>query len=1171
MPIDTHFVHLSLHSEYSLIDSVIRIPQLLQRLQELNMTSVALTDHSNLFGMVKFYRAAERAGIKPIIGAEVMLEPKSGNGSGSRLLLLCQNREGYTNLCRLISVAYLNSKSRERHWVKKADLFAHHQGLIALSGGMQGDIGQSMLLTGKIKRAQELLQDYQQHFGDRFVLQIARTGHTGEAEYERCLIALANNTGCAVVASNDVCFLRAQDHTAHEARVCINQGRILSDHRRESTHTRQQYLRSAEEMAELFSDMPQVLENAALIAQRCNLELEFDQYALPAFPGTGAQGEAAYLANKANEGLQQRLQHEGLADQYNAEQYAQRLQHELDVINSMGFPGYFLIVTDFVQWAKNNNIPVGPGRGSGAGSVVAWSLGITDLDPLRYDLLFERFLNPERVSMPDFDIDFCMVDRDRVIDYVADTYGHDQVSQIITFGRMNAKAVVRDCGRVLGYSYGFVDSIAKLIPPDLQMTLSKALEDEPQLQQRLEQEEDVRNVIELAQKLEGLARNAGKHAGGVVIAPGPLTDYTALYAEPGGSTVSQLDKDDIEAMGLVKFDFLGLRTLTIIKWAVENIDRRRALEQQAPLDLRKLPLDDSATFKLLQECRTTAVFQLESRGMRDLMRKLKPDNFAEIVALVALFRPGPLNSGMAIEFIQRKHGETKIIYPHPSLESILEPTYGVILYQEQVMQIAQVMAGYSLGAADLLRRAMGKKKVEEMTRQRDVFVAGATENGIDQRLANSVFDQMETFAEYGFNKSHSAAYALLSYQTAWLKAHYPAEFMAAVLSADMDDQDRIANLIDDCRKLGITILPPDVLQSDYRFIVDQGAIRYGLGAIKGVGEAAIAAIIASRSESTPAQGLEQFCRRLDLRSVNRRALEALIKAGAMHFPDQHQAQMLVNLDAAMKAAEQAHHDQAAGQTGLFGDSSLAVTSSPAPEASDQHIARWTEQQQLEAERDSLGLYLSGHPLDSLRGELAEIITGTLDAIEQSVTGGNGKQRKQPVIIGALIMAIRRRPGKGAFVAVDDGRARIEVNVFEEVFSSTEALMHKDQLIIIKGDASIDRFNGGLRVNAREIMDLDTARRRYARYLHLRLHAPDVALVKDLESILRAHSQPADAAQAGQATTGKVQVIADISTTQFNARLRFAEHWRVAASDNLLQALSALPGIEHDLHYDRTTD
>ena len=1170
------FVHLSLHSEYSLIDSVIRIPQLMERLQQLNMNCVALTDHSNLFAMVKFYRAAERAGIKPIIGAEVQLIPGSGSASPGRLLLLCQNRQGYTNLCRLLSAAYLQSASRDQHWISKDELFRHQAGLIALSGGLSGDIGQSLLLTGKTKQAEQLLRQYREHFGDRFVLQIARLGHTGEAEYERCLIALANQTGCPVVATNDVCFLQPDDFTAHEARVCINQGRVLADQRRQTTHTQQQYLRSAEDMAELFSDMPQVLENSVLLAQRCNLELQFDQYALPAFPESGARSEADFLADKASAGLQQRLSDEGLAEGYADSDYQDRLRLELDVINSMGFPGYFLIVADFVQWSKHNDIPVGPGRGSGAGSVVAWALGITDLDPLRYDLLFERFLNPERVSMPDFDIDFCMTDRDRVIEYVANTYGHDQVSQIITFGRMNAKAVVRDCGRVLGYGYGFVDSIAKLIPPDLNMTLSKALQDEPQLAERRAQEEDVNNVIELALQLEGLARNAGKHAGGVVIAPGPLTDYTALYAEPGGSTVSQLDKDDIEAMGLVKFDFLGLRTLTIIKWAVQNIDRKRAAQQQAALDLRKLPLDDAATFRLLQECRTTAVFQLESRGMRDLMRKLRPDCFDDIVALVALFRPGPLESGMAIEYIQRKHGEAKIHYPHPSLEIILEPTYGVILYQEQVMQIAQVMAGYSLGAADLLRRAMGKKKVEEMNRQRDIFVAGAQQNGIDQRLANSVFDQMETFASYGFNKSHSAAYAMLSYQTAWLKAHYPAEFMAAVLSADMDDQDKIANLIDDCRQMGIEILPPDVMRSAYRFIVDNGAIRYGLGAIKGVGEAAIESIIASRPASGSFASLADFCLRQDLRNVNRRALEALIRASAMDFPQQHQAQMLADLEAAIKAAEQAHHDDAAGQSGLFGEMPVAATAVSSETNAGAVQERWTPQQRLSAERETLGLYLTGHPLDHLRAELARFTSGTLEDITrrvlgdgsqtgaQATNGKTGKAGKQPVVIAALIMAIRRRPGKGAFVAVDDGTARVEINVFEEVFSNSEALLHRDQLVIIKGDASIDRFNGGLRISAREILDLATARLRHARYLHLRMHAPDTQLVQRLQQVLHNQGRVAAASNGG----GRVQVIADISTGDYQARLRFADSWRVAADEALLEALSTLPGVEHVLYYER---
>ncbi|MBI5461167.1 MAG: DNA polymerase III subunit alpha, partial [Gammaproteobacteria bacterium] len=837
------FVHLHLHTEYSLVDGIVRVKPLVKAVAAAGMPACAVTDQSNLFALVKFYKAALGAGVKPIVGADIWIHNELDPNQPHRLVLLCQDRTGYLNLNALISRSYIDGQHRGVPTVQKAWLHEHSAGLIALSGGRAGDVGLA-LLAGNTPHAEQLLAEWCAIFPDRYYLELQRTGREHEEDYLHAAVALAVRHTVPVVATNDVHFLTPDDFEAHEARVCIHDGRTLDDPRRPRRHSEQQYLKTPEEMAELFADIPEALENTVEIAKRCNMQLTLGKNYLPDFPVPAGMTMDEFFRQQAREGLEQRLPKlfDANAPDFTERRqpYDERLQIELDVIIQMGFPGYFLIVADFIQWAKNNGVPVGPGRGSGAGSLVAYALTITDLDPIQYDLLFERFLNPERVSMPDFDVDFCMEGRDRVIDYVAEKYGRDKVSQIITYGSMAAKAVVRDVGRVLGHPYGFVDRIAKLIPFEIGITLDKALEQEEQLRQAYENEEDVHAIIDLAKSLEGLARNAGKHAGGVVIAPSKLTDFTPLYCEAGGANlVSQFDKDDVEAVGLVKFDFLGLRTLTIIDWALATLNRQRAERGEEPVDIERIPLIDPATFVLLKACQTTAVFQLESSGMKDLIRRLQPDSFEDIIALVALFRPGPLQSGMVDDFIARKHGAA-IKYPHPKLEPILKPTYGVILYQEQVMQIAQVLAGYSLGAADLLRRAMGKKKPEEMAKQREVFTEGARTNGIDEKIATHIFDLMEKFAGYGFNKSHSAAYALVSYQTAWMKAHYPAPFMAAVLSADMDNTDKVVTLIDECRDMKLNVVPPDINRSYYQFTVEGDATEiYGLGAIKGVGQAAI--------------------------------------------------------------------------------------------------------------------------------------------------------------------------------------------------------------------------------------------------------------------------------------------------------------------------------------------
>ncbi|MGM0633203.1 MAG: DNA polymerase III subunit alpha, partial [Pseudomonadota bacterium] len=884
------FVHLRLHSEYSVVDGLVRIRPLIDAVQQKGMAAVALTDQTNMFGLIKFYTAALDAGIKPLCGCDVLLEDPDNPGRHTTMTLLVQNGDGYRNLTELISRAYTEKIGHGVPLVRAEWIAAATDGLIALSGALEGEIGRA-LSAGDSTEAGRRLRRWMDCFPGRFYIEVQRCGRAGEEQYLQSAVQLANDHQCPVVATNDVRFLEEQDFEAHEVRVCIHERRTLDDPRRPRHHTPGQYLRSPEEMEALFSDLPEALDNTVEIARRCTLELSLGKPCLPNYPVPEGMSTEEFLARISRDGLEDRLRNEAEAqgvslDGEFTDTYYRRLEFELDVINQMGFPGYFLIVMEFIQWAKDNGIPVGPGRGSGAGSIVAWALRITDLDPLKYDLLFERFLNPERVSMPDFDVDFCMDGRDRVIQHVAELYGKDAVSQIITFGTMAAKAVVRDVARVQGKSYGLADKLSKLIPFEPGMTLEKALEQEPQLGEFISGDDDAQEIMEMARKLEGITRNVGKHAGGVVIAPTKLTDFSPLYCDDDGeSLVTQFDKNDVETAGLVKFDFLGLRTLTIIDWAVNMINDARArnvIDADNELDINAIDLQDSSVYGLLQRAETTAVFQLESRGMKELIRRLLPNSFEDIIALVALFRPGPLQSGMVDDFINRKHGRAQVNYPHPDLEPVLSNTYGVILYQEQVMQIAQVLANYSLGGADMLRRAMGKKKQEEMDRQREIFLAGARDRGLEPELAGYIFDLMEKFAGYGFNKSHSAAYALVSYQTAWLKTHYPAYYMAAVLSADMQQTDKVVTLIEECRQMGLPIVPPDVNMGAYNFTVnDRGEIVYGLGAIKGLGEGPINNITEARRSGGMFDSLLEFCQRVDLRTVNKRAMEALVRAGAL--------------------------------------------------------------------------------------------------------------------------------------------------------------------------------------------------------------------------------------------------------------------------------------------------
>ena len=1143
------FVHLHLHTEFSLLDSTLRLKQLVERVKEMGMPAVAVTDQFNMFALVKFYRAAVSAGIKPIVGVDVLVSDPDEPDHSSRLVLLCQNREGYLNLCKLLSQGYQQGQHHGIPYLRRDWIAQHSAGLIALSAGREGDIGQA-LINQHPNKARLYAKNWMRVFEGRFYIEIQRTGREQEQRHERHALQLAAELGLPVVASNDVRFLEHEDFSAHEARVCIHDGRLLSDKRRELRYSDQQYLKSPEQMASLFADLPEALENASELAKRCNLQLEFGTYYLPDFPTPDGQSIEDFLKEVSLEGLSRRLNAHGPAHDFSDDDYRDRLELELEVINNMGFPGYFLIVADFIRWAKSNDIPVGPGRGSGAGSLVAYALNITDIDPLQYDLLFERFLNPERISMPDFDIDFCMEGRDRVIDYVAETYGRDQVSQIITYGTMAAKAVVRDCGRVLGHGYGFVDSIAKLVPLEVGITLATAMDQEPELRKRYEEEEDTRALLDLAMSLEGLTRNAGKHAGGVVIAPSPLTDFVPLFSEPGGgSVVTQFDKDDIETIGLVKFDFLGLRTLTIIDWAIKAINKQLASDAKDPIVLEEIPLDDIKTFELLQACKTTAVFQLESPGMKDLIRKLQPDSFNEIIALVALFRPGPLESGMVGDYVDRKHGRAVVSYPHDDLEPILRPTYGVILYQEQVMQIAQVLAGYSLGDADILRRAMGKKKASEMAKQRLVFVDGATQHGVSDDLANYIFDQMETFAGYGFNKSHSAAYALIAYQTAWLKAHYPAAFMAAVLSADMDTTDKIAAFVIECRLMKLDILPPDINHSSHGFkMKDAGSIRYGLGAIKGIGSAAIDYIEKDREQNGPYTSLAEFCNRMDLRKANKRAMETLVRSGAMDSldPDGNRARLFHDLPRCTHAAEQMQRDAEAGQGDMFG-------TVPAPMASEDTapliVPEWSELQRLQAEKDSLGLYLTGHPVKVHLHDIKNFSTCILADVKKYVPKDSTNRRGVAMILAASVTSLRRRTARGHYIAIEDHSGRVDVFLSNEAFATYADLMNKDDIVVIDGNVVADDFTGSYRISANHIMSLAEAKSRFAKGVSIAVAGPDSELCEALAATFSPYQN------------GSSPVYIHYRNQRVRVSLELGREWNLKPCEELIAALNELEQVK----------
>jgi len=1123
-----------------------------------------VTDENNLFALIKFYSGAMGAGVKPLMGADLWVQADDPEDAPYYLCCLVQNETGYRNLTLLISRAWQSNQHRGRAMIRREWLLELNEGLILLSAARAGDVGR-LLVSEKTAEATERAREYQQVFGDRFYLEVQRTERPGDEQCLHATVALAAELGIPVVATNDVRFIDRDDFEAHEARVCIHDGNTLDDPRRTRKYSEQQYLKTADEMAELFSDLPEALENTVEIARRCTLDIRLGENFLPEFPIPEGLTLEEYFEKVAQEGLEKRLA--GILDpdapdyaERRAE-YDQRLQFELGIINQMGFPGYFLIVADFIQWGKQHQVPVGPGRGSGAGSLVAYAMDITDLDPIQYDLLFERFLNPERVSMPDFDVDFCMEKRDRVINYVADKYGRDAVSQIITFGTMAAKAVVRDVARVQGKPYGLADRLSKMIPGTPGMTLKAALEQEEPLREFLEDDgnsdkESANEIMEMAFKLEGLTRNVGKHAGGVVIAPGKLTDFAPLHCdENGDNLVTQYDKDDVEAAGLVKFDFLGLKTLTIIDWAVKAANVRREREGEGPLSIERIPLDDKPSFDLLKKGDTTAVFQLESQGMKELIKKLKPDQFEDIIALVALYRPGPLESGMVDNFINRKHGREPVSYPdvkyqHEWLKPILAPTYGVILYQEQVMQIAQVLAGYTLGGADLLRRAMGKKKPEEMAKQREIFESGAKEKGIEPDLAMKIFDLVEKFAGYGFNKSHSAAYALVAYQTAWLKAHYPAEFMAAVISADMQNTDKVVTFIDESKNMGLRVLPPDVNSCGYRFTVNaEGDIIYGLGAIKGLGEGPIEAIVSARGDNGEERAFEDlfdFCRRIDLKKINKRSLEALVRAGALdklgpnrHFRDR--AVLMATLPDAIAAAEQDARNQEAGMMDLFGGGE--DEHAPATAVAWKPGRDWNDDIRLNGEKDTLGLFLTGHPIDQFEGEVRQFVSSRLNSLQPTAKG-------EAATVAGLVVALRitrsKRSGERmGFITLDDKTGRVEVSVFGRTFAQYGERIQKDALLVVRGGVRMDDYTGGFNLVADEVMDICQAREMFARRLRVRVPVDD-ALPDTLGRTLSPYR--------ANGNGGGTPVTLQLAHREADAAMALGDDWKVIPHQSLMDDL-----------------
>ena len=1123
------FVHLRAHTEYSVVDGTLRVDELVAAAADDQQVALAITDLGNVFGALKFYRAARKAGIKPVIGADVWLQPEPGDRAPSRLLLLVQNPTGYRHLCELLTRCWSGAASQPQAWTTWDALAEFNAGFIVLSGADGGAIGQA-LIAGDEARARRTAERLAGLFPNRFYLELQRAGLPGQEVQVEGALALADDLSLPVVATHPMQFLHPDDFEAHEARVCIAEGETLASDRRIHRFNAEHCFKTQAEMEELFADIPAALGNSVEIAKRCSLKLVLGKPQLPEFPTPEFDGvrqaPEEFFRQSSHGGLEARLTqlYPDVAERDRERaRYVERLEFEIATILKMGFAGYFLIVADFINWAKANGCPVGPGRGSGAGSLVAYALKITDLDPLRYQLLFERFLNPDRVSMPDFDIDFCQANRDRVIDYVKDKYGRDAVSQIVTFGTMAAKAALRDVGRVLGMGYGHVDAIAKLVPapPGKVVTLRRpppdvdgkpdtsmiyARREAPEIEEREGKEEEVAELLALAERVEGIVRNVGMHAGGVLIAPGKITDFCPLYMQPGSdSAVSQYDKDDVEAIGLVKFDFLGLATLTVLELAKDFIRARHA--DQRDFSFEALALNDPGAYRLMSEGKTVAVFQLESSGMQRMLRDAKPSVFEDVIALVALYRPGPMD--LIPSFCARKHGREEVEYPHALMREVLEETYGIMVYQEQVMQVAQIVGGYTLGGADLLRRAMGKKKLEEMMKHRAIFAEGAAKKGIGELKANEIFDLMEKFAGYGFNKSHAAAYALLSYHTAWAKVHYLAEFTAANMSVSIDDTDKLKIFHDDAVALGIVFEPPDVNAGGYRFepiTVDaslrrkgeRGRVRYGLGAIKGTGQSAIEAIVAAREGrgsgalgdvAGPFTSLFDFCARVDRMRLNKRSVEALIKAGAFDALGIERAVLIANVPLAFDYADARAANADQGGLFDFDDSHAASTQEPPLEAAPA----WSIRERLMAEKAALGFYLSGHLFDQNVDEVRQFAkrcnVDVMDSREPQLLAG---------IVGDLRMVNGQR-GRVAIFKLDDKTEVIEAVASEELFNANREQIKDDELVIVQGKVQPDRFSGGLRMNVQQVWDLAAARCRFGKYLgvHVNGHAPPVAdLLRD---------------------------------------------------------------------------
>ena len=1112
------FVHLRLHTEFSVVDGTNRIDEIVKAARADGQVALAITDINNLFGAIKFYKEARGKGIKPLLGAEIMIDGIGNDASTvSRIVMLVQSKQGYLNLSELIARAYTQNVVKAQPLVKLAWLKELGEGLIVMSGAQAGPVGQA-LMQGDEARATDAALQLASLFPHRFYIELQRAGRADDEAHVCAAAALAGRLKLPVVATHPVQFTLAEDYEAHEARVCIAEGEILGNQKRVRKFTGEQYFKSAAQMQALFADLPSALANTLEIAKRCNLTLVLGKAQLPDFPTPEVNGQRMspeeYFRYTSHEGLKERLVHlypDVAKREIERARYEARLEFEITTILKMGFPGYFLIVGDFINWAKNNGCPVGPGRGSGAGSLVAYSLKITDLDPLQYKLLFERFLNPERVSMPDFDIDFCQSNRDRVIDYVKEKYGRDAVSQIVTFGTMAARAAIRDVGRVLDMSYTFCDGISKLIPnkPGMSVTLqyppetkkegdknNYAIDMEPVLAERIEKEEDVRTLIELAQKLEGLTRNVGMHAGGVLIAPGKLTDFCPLYQQPGSeSAVSQFDKDDVEAIGLVKFDFLGLATLTILEIAREFIIKRH--KGQENFAYEDIALDDRRTYQLFSDGKTEAVFQFESRGMQGMLRDAKPTRLEDLIALNALYRPGPMD--LIPSFVARKHGREVVEYPHPLVAEMLSETYGIMVYQEQVMQTAQILGGYSLGGADMLRRAMGKKKAEEMAEHRQIFRDGAAKNNIDEAKADEIFDLMEKFAGYGFNKSHAAAYSLLAYHTGWLKVHFTAEFFCANMTVEMDDTDKLKVLFEDGVKMGMSFEPPNVNRGGYRFEpISDTMIRYGLGAIKGTGQQAIEAIVAARegrgngpngAMSGPFTSLFDFCVRVDRSRLNKRCMESLVKAGAFDTLQLNRAALIASVDRAFEFANTTLAN--ANQGGLFdmGDDEHG-SSTQEPDLVD--TLPWGVKEQLTLEKTAVGFYLSGHLFDAVALEVRRFVRRPMDDLIDT---------REPQLLAGIVSDLRvinGQRGKLALFKLDDKSGLLEARADEALLNANKNLLKDDELVIVMGKLAPDRFSGGMQLTVLQIWDLDQARCRFGKYLRVAVNgnAPDVArLVK----------------------------------------------------------------------------